>query len=90
MPIHPDTPMQTWETTCSVGQLLSHTKEALMTVLSQEIPDVHTVTGGTPLWPHPSHGHTPHFFSLLGDSPKPWSHEATGWRWWGCVLGMRY
>lgn len=26
-----------------------------------------------------SHCHTPNFFSLLGDSPQPWSHEATGW-----------
>lgn len=41
--------MQTWETTSSVWQLLSHTKEALMIMPSQEIPDVHTVARVTPL-----------------------------------------
>ena len=47
-------------------------------VLTQETPDRdchgqnHSPTATT------IHSQTPSFFSLLGDLPQPWSHEATG------------
>ena len=34
-----------------------------------------------------SHCHTPNFFSLLGDSPQPWSQEATGLGVLGVCVG---
>ena len=58
----------------------SHTHEGSphKHVLTQETPDRdchgqnHSPTATT------IHSQTPSFFSLLGDLPQPWSHEATG------------
>ena len=67
---------------------LTHTKEALISMLSHRKPQIDTVTDRiTHLESQPFTVKHPVFFSLLGDLPQPWSHEATGWGVSGVCVG---
>ena len=74
----------------SPAVVLTHEGSLPERALTQEIPGRHTVTDRITHQQSQPFGHTPNFFSLLGHSPQPWSHEATGWGCRGCVLGMSY
>lgn len=74
---------------------LSYTKEeALIITLSHRKHQMSILSPAEPLTYRHIHSpcHTLSFFSLLGDSPQPWSHEAARWGGgcWVCVLGMSY
>ena len=57
-------------------------------MLSHRKPQIDTVTDRiTHLQSQPFTVKHPVFFSLLGDLPQPWSHEATGWGVLGVCVG---
>ena len=80
---------------CKLGKPLaesvscSHTHEESphKHALSRETPDRHCHRQNHSSTVATIHIQTPSFFSLLGDSPQPWSHEATGWGVSGVCVG---
>ena len=80
---------------CKLGKPLaesvscSHTHEGSphKHALSRETPDRHCHRQNHSSTATAIHIQTPSFFSLLGDSPQPWSHEATGWGVSGVCVG---
>ena len=80
---------------CKLGKPLaesvscSHTHEGSphKHALSRETPDRHCHRQNHSSTVATIHIQTPSFFSLLGDSPQLWSHEATGWGVSGVCVG---